>query len=343
LTWESFPGGPLFCSRLRLGCPIRRSSKVEVVDNRILATLLLPFTWLPVIGYGLSHWQRWRAIGGAGQDFRGGQAHLRSEALYVEKHGDLKILDLSKTLETAGDEAMRKFGLSDGDWWVTLHVREGGYYEDTNNSHRNADITSYFPAAEAIIQRGGWVVRIGDPSMRPLPPMDRVIDYVHTDAFSGWLDLYLAARCRFMLGMSSGPCTLPVLYGRPTVCTNFVPHRRLAGTKNTIVIPKFAWLEREGRYMSSIELIASPLGVAFFGDMFQKQGVTVIDNILDEITGVTLEMLGRLDGSVQYSGEDNIRQRRFEELWSPVTPPELWRGCNKLRRDFALDYPFVCQ
>jgi putative glycosyltransferase (TIGR04372 family) len=319
------------------------SSKIKVVDGRIGTILLLPFTWLPVIGYGLSHWQHWRATGKDGQILRGGKAHLRSEALYVEKRGSLKILDLSGHLERAGDEVMRQFGLEEEDWWITLHVREGSYHQDTNNVHRNADIASYFPAAAAIVERGGWVVRIGDPSMKPLPPMDRVVDYVHTDVFSGWMDLYLAAKCHFMLGMSTGPCTLPVLYGRPMVCTNLIPLGRLAGTKNTMVIPKLAWLEREGRFMSSSDLIASSLGVAFYGDMFEKQCVTVVDNTPHEITAVTLEMLGRLDGSIQYSDMDNVRQRRFEELWSPEIPPELWRSRNRLGREFAREHPFVLQ
>jgi len=319
-------------------------SRINIVDNRIVATLLLPFTWMPVIGYGLSHWQSWRAIGSAGQNFRGSKAHMRSEALYVEKHGDLKVLDLSEPLSTAGQAVMRKFGLGERDWWVTVHAREVGYYQDTNISYRNADIATYIPAIEAIVERGGWVVRIGDPSMNPLPPMDRVIDYVHTDAFSDWMDLYLAARCRFMLGMSSGPCTLPVLFGRPMVCTNFISMDRMMATKNTMVIPKLVWLEREARFMSTSEVLASPLEAAYHSeDVYVTHGVTVVNNSADDITAVALEMLQVIEGSAQYSDKDDRKQRQFQELWSPEIPPELWRGCNRLGREFVRKYPFVCE
>jgi putative glycosyltransferase (TIGR04372 family) len=315
-------------------------TKVKVVDNRIFATLLVPFTWLPIIGYGLRHWRHWRATGSAGQTFRGGRAQLRSETLYVEKHGDLKVLDLSHSIATAGQERMREFGLTEGDWWVTLYAREAGFHQDAENA-RNSDIMSYLPAAEAVVERGGWVFRIGDPTMTPLPPMDRVIDYVHTDGFSDWMDLYLAARCRFMLGTSAGPCDLPVLYGRPMVCANYVPLVTLPYTINTLVIPKLAWLVREQRFMSTSEVLALPPGVGFYDDMFVKDAVTFVDNSLAEIKAVTVEMLGLTDGSDRYSDEDDSRQRRFKELWSPEIPPELWRGRNRLGREFAREHPFV--
>jgi putative glycosyltransferase (TIGR04372 family) len=314
-----------------------------VIENPLSVFLLLPFAWLPGIGYGLWNWQSWRATGANGQALRGGLAQLRSEAMYVEKHGNLKTLDLSEELSNAGRAAMRKSGLADGDWWVTLHVREASYHHDVNNLHRNADIATHFAAAEAIVQRGGWVIRVGDPSMKPLPPMDRVLDYVHTDAYCDWMDLYLAARCRFALGVSSGPCTLPVLYGRPMVCTNLIPLGPLAVTKNTLVIPKLAWLNKEQRFMRTSEVLASPVGVAYFHDMFVKNGVTVVDNTPEEIQELTKEMLDGLDGAIRYASDDEQTQRRFKELWSPYVTPDLWRGCNRLGRDFARAHPFVCE
>ena len=49
--------------------------------------------------------------------------------------------------------------------FVALHVREAGYHRETakgwiGNIHRDSQIEDYFPALEAITQRGGWVVRI---------------------------------------------------------------------------------------------------------------------------------------------------------------------------------------
>ena len=50
-------------------------------------------------------------------------------------------------------------------WYVLLHVRSTS---DNNFSHRNSDITNYKKAIEFITSRGGFVVRIGDKSMKKL-------------------------------------------------------------------------------------------------------------------------------------------------------------------------------
>ena len=105
---------------------------------------------------------------------------------------------------------------------VTLHVRESGYNPAfaTSMQFRDAGIADYRLAVEALKARGIWVVRLGDPSMRPAPPGDGLLDYPFTDAKSDWMDAYLAARCRFHIGTSSGMSFVPLMYGRPVLFTN---------------------------------------------------------------------------------------------------------------------------
>ena len=312
-----------------------------VIENPVSVFLLLPFTWLPGIGYGLWNWQAWKTRGVDGKQLRGGLAMLQADAMYDEKHGSLKVLDLPPDLATTGRDRLTRLGVKKDDWWVTLHVRERGYHQDDDNQHRNGDVSTYYPAMRAIADRGGWVIRVGDPSMRPLPPMDHVIDYVHTDAYCDWMDLFLAAHCRFMLGVSSGPCTLPVLYGKPMVCTNLAPVGPLPTTKNSLVIPKLHWLDREGRFMRTSEVLQSRLAVAYYQDMFEKTGVVVTDNTSEEITSVTTEMIDILEGSIKYSEEDERHQSEFRKQWLPNITPDLWGGRNRVGRAFLRNHGFL--
>ncbi|MDP6651393.1 MAG: TIGR04372 family glycosyltransferase [Gammaproteobacteria bacterium] len=64
------------------------------------------------------------------------------------------------------------------------------------------------PIPKAITDAGGWVMRMGDSTMKPLPTMPQVIDYANSDMKSDWMDVFLCAQCRFVIGTSSGLFTL---------------------------------------------------------------------------------------------------------------------------------------
>src|SRR5256885_8476241 len=60
------------------------------------------------------------------------------------------------------------------------------------------------PAVQEITRRGGWVVRLGDPTMEPFPPTPAVIDYAHSRLKSPATDVFLCGACRFFIGVASG-------------------------------------------------------------------------------------------------------------------------------------------
>lgn len=68
-----------------------------------------------------------------------------------------------------------------------------------------------------------------DGSMTPLPAMDRVVDYAHHPERSPELDLFLAARCRFFIGTSSGLALVATVFSRPVLYTNLHPPSAGAG------------------------------------------------------------------------------------------------------------------
>jgi len=112
------------------------------------------------------------------------------------------LFRLSEAEIARGEGQLRILGIPEGAWFVCVHSREGGYSpgDEWQHSFRNANISDYTDAMRAIVARGGWCVRVGDPTMRPLDPMAGVVDYARSSSKSDWMDLFLCARCRFFLG-----------------------------------------------------------------------------------------------------------------------------------------------
>lgn len=90
-----------------------------------------------------------------------------------ERRGHGPILSLPVDLRDHGEAALARRGIGPRDRVVCIHVREGGFlsrlnpYREARNRHRNASITTYLPAIEAIVAGGARVIRLGDPSMIP--------------------------------------------------------------------------------------------------------------------------------------------------------------------------------
>lgn len=100
-------------------------------------------------------------------------------------------------------------------------MREAGFRNELKFNHlRNGTIESYIEGIKAVTERGGWVVRLGDPSMTPLPPMSRVIDYACSPFKSQLMDIYLMSECRYMIGTNSGPQDVTQLFQKRELLIN---------------------------------------------------------------------------------------------------------------------------
>ena len=98
-----------------------------------------------------------------------------------------------------------------------MHVREPTYrdetYKSTQDKFRSANPMDYLKSINAITKAGGWVFRMGDPSMKKLSPVPHVIDYAHHEIRSDCMDVFLGATCRFCISTSSGYYTIPMSFG----------------------------------------------------------------------------------------------------------------------------------
>lgn len=263
----------------------------------------------------------------------------RIQARY-NKSGRGALLALTDLDICRGRDLLQKLGMPRDAWFVCVHCREEGYISGEGQTYRNADITSYLPAIEAIIERGGWVVRLGDPSMKKFPTNKYIIDYAHSDDKSDWADVFLGAACKFFLGSASGLSGISHVFGIPSAITNQAPISVvLPYLSKDLGIPKLFYSQAEGRYLNFVELFGSSIGNFRFDSLYKEAGICVIDNTSEDIKELAMEMLDRIDSRIDYTAEDDILQNNFKLLMN-----SNHYSCNspaRVGRAFLKKYSFL--
>jgi putative glycosyltransferase (TIGR04372 family) len=222
------------------------------------------------------------------------------------------LLNLSPEVERRGWQVLENKGIPRDAWFTVLHVREAGsrkYHADLHNV-LNADIFNYMPAIEEITRRGGWVIRMGDPSMKALPAAANVFDYCQSEDRSDWMDIFLCASARFFIGTSSGPAYVPTDFGVPCVHTNWWPPAQRPWHSRDIFIPKLYRKIDSGNVLTLSQSLREPFGYCNSIAYLKKtQGVEVLDNSSEDIRDATIEMLDRLENKTDYDeGDMKLRE-----------------------------------
>ena len=249
-----------------------------------------------------------------------------------EREGRSPLLTLTNSDHERGWECLQSLGVPSDAWFVGLHVRNTG-----GGGGRDSDIGAYRLALESIVSRGGWVIRMGDPSMPPLSPMPQVIDYAHGGARTDWMDVFLWAQCRFFIGTRSGPAYVPPTFGVPCVLTDLFPIVTPSLYPHDIGIYKLYWSEAGQRLLKFSEAFTSRVGLAEFPNYLASVGIRLIDNTAEEINDVVLEMMQILEGKGEYNSEDKQLQARFKML-KPNFSNQIGITAGRVGRDFLRKY-----
>lgn len=247
--------------------------------------------------------------------------------------GRAPLLSLTAEDRTRCSTLLRKLGVPGDAWFVCVHAREDGYAPHEGQWYRNSEIADYSLAMRAIVDRGGWVIRMGDPTMKPIAEADHVIDYVHSTLRSEHADVILAASCRFFLGCTSGLYCVSHVFGKPSVTVNKAPLGFvLPHGPNDIGIPKLVWSIKEERQLHFEEVLGSELGILRYDYQFDAAGVRMVDNDPEDIEEAAREMLDWLDGRSVYTDRDRELQEKFKSLMNPAH--YSYGSLSRVGRDF---------
>lgn len=227
--------------------------------------------------------------------------------------------------EQLGHEALQELGIPDGSPFVCFHSRSSVYLDTVypkNNWHyhdyRDSSIKNFTPAAEELVHREYFAVRMGAIVKEPLKitnPM--IIDYA-TKGRTEFLDIFLGAKCHFYIGDSCGINAIPMIFRRPLATTNMIPleHTPTWGP-NYLFIPKKLWLREEHRFLTFREILDLEGGRFLKSEQYEQFGIEVVENTPEEITALAIEMDERLKGTWKTTEEDEELQRRFWLLFKP--------------------------
>ena len=229
------------------------------------------------------------------------------------------LLQLSQGDRARGWDALESMGVPRDAWFVCLQAREGGFspIDEVLHQHRNSDVLKLAPAIEFITSHGGWCVRMGDPSTKPLPRLPQVIDYAHHSAQSEWMDIFLCASCRFFLGNSSGLSIVSSIFGVPGALVNMIPMSCLGYAPRDVSIPKLLHRKDESDYLSFGEIFKSPVANYRLARLYQDASIEIEENSAEDILALTREMFDRVEGQTAYNEGDRALQQRFHLLLRP--------------------------
>jgi len=227
----------------------------------------------------------------------------KSYKVYSEWGKRPPVLTLRSEDEHWFSQKRIELGLPHDAWFACVHVREGGFspIDEELQSHRNSSIENTIDAMHEIIKRGGWVIRLGDPTMKPFPFMSNVIDYAHHPMKSDRLDVVLCAKARFILGSTSGICLVSSIFGVPAAIANMVPVADRWYGYDDISIPKKIWLSTESRHLGFYEAINSPSGYYPLAKQYDDNNLSLVESTPEEIRFLAVEMMDFLDGNPHVS------------------------------------------
>lgn len=249
---------------------------------------------------------------------------------YYEFNNTEPNLHFTTSEEEQGKELLNKVGIDERSWFACFHSRDAVYlstqwkrlYHSSRDwgyhHHRDCDIKNYLEAAKYIASSGGFAVRVGYGVAKKLPDLNnpRIIDYAsyHRTDFG---DIYLLAKCKFLLGNNDGLWSTCTIFHVPVACANFIPFELTPLRKGDLFIPKKLWSVKEKRFLTLREILESGVGRYASDKQYAEAGLEAVENTAEEILDLAKEMNERLDGNFAYTEEDEELQKRFHSLYQP--------------------------
>jgi len=256
------------------------------------------------------------------------------------------LLTLSSTHLSQLEKYKRSVGMKQGDWYVCLHVRSQGFYEEVKGSaqdFRNTLIDDYSLAIKAIVDAGGWVFRMGDDKSPQLQlstiacDSNKIIDYAHSRDRCAALDVALSGDCRLFVASPSGLHTVAHAFGRPVCYVNYPIYAGFPWHENEIFTPMLYYCIASHRILSMNEILASNLVYADHQHLLTKERIVLLRNTPDEIEQTVLQALQAQDYALTKESKA-IKARDCFEALNAVNQRDI---SGQLSLYFAMKYSDV--
>ena len=226
-----------------------------------------------------------------------------------------------------GNETLSEMGLSEGDRFVCFIVRDAAYTkiafpkkDMSYHDYRNCDVDDYILAAEALADRGLFVLRMGSIVAKPLRSSHpRVIDYANSKFQSEFMDVFLGASCEFCVSDGLGYYAIPAAFRRPNAYVNYSPfHMFYSSRACDLGIAKTVSSLKTGKRLNLSQMGENGTAQFSHTSQYSDAGVSIDSNTPEEIRDLMLEMLDRTEGKWKLQSGDDELQTKFWRKYSEV-------------------------
>ena len=147
----------------------------------------------------------------------------------LKKYEDIEKFDitnqslgLNSSLESKCKKKLNQLKIKRLNKIVCLHVRDGFYRNDfKRKSYRNSNIIKYKKAIGYLINKGYFVIRLGDNNSKKIKIKSQYfLDYPFSKIKSEAMDLYLIKISKFYIGTQSGILDVAYMFNKPILTTN---------------------------------------------------------------------------------------------------------------------------
>jgi putative glycosyltransferase (TIGR04372 family) len=217
-----------------------------------------------------------------------------------------------------------KMGLPYNSKYVCVVFRDGEYlkknlkFTDWNyHNYRDANINTFDHAADYLISKGYYVVRVGRNVKNQMEyKNEKFIDYSCSKYCSDYMDALLAYKCNFFVTTGTGAEAFAYIFRKPLLFVNFtnIGLFRTFHTKHLHIFKHF-YSKILKRNLNLEEIFA--WGLAFAGEqnIYEKKNIELIDNSRDEIKKAVMDMVNNIENKYLLNKEDRNLQAVFWEKY----------------------------
>ena len=204
--------------------------------------------------------------------------------------------------EFMGNYALMEMGVKSDAEFACLIVRDSAYFDDKSSRHgyRNNEIKNFELVSNVLTMKGCYVIRMGAKVLKEFNlnnPL--VIDYASSGKRSEFMDIFLAAKCKFCITTGVGWDSVPAwMFRKPTIYVNYgVIGMAPTFSNNFLFIPKLIYDKTNKRLLTLSETFE--LGYAYIMDSEEllKRNLSLRENTSEEISDAVMEMYNRLCGN----------------------------------------------
>ncbi len=234
----------------------------------------------------------------------------------------------------SGERLLAGLGIPAGAAFMCFGLREAGYYQQFQTAAalardpnpetgedtyvRNPPLKAYLPMAAQCADAGLYALRMGQTVGERIPAgaHPRVLDYAAASR-TDFGDIYLLAHCQFAVAGGAGLWWIAAAFNRPVVLTDHYAIATKPVRPGDLFIPKLVWWAAERRFLTFREMLEAGARYTYAGAC-REDGMELMHNTPDEITGVVREMRERVVGTWLDDAESEALQRRFNALYTPA-------------------------